>query len=80
MCCIKATALRASLLLVTAFCLPGFIIKSLIALNLWWLPVTALNFYSLSFCFIMEMLFITFAIGDRVRMLKREKDTAQHCA
>jgi hypothetical protein len=60
-----------------SFLFTGFIIKSLIALNLWWLPVTALNFYSLSFCFIMEMLFITFAIGDRVRMLKREKDQAQ---
>ncbi|OOQ57627.1 7TM diverse intracellular signaling domain-containing protein [Mucilaginibacter pedocola] len=60
-----------------SFLFTGFVIKSLIALNLWWLPVTALNFYSLSFCFIMEMLFITFAIGDRVRMLKREKDIAQ---
>ncbi|MBD1392045.1 7TM diverse intracellular signaling domain-containing protein [Mucilaginibacter glaciei] len=55
----------------------GFIIKTLIALNIWWLPVTALNFYTLSLCFIMEMLFITFAIGDRVRMLKQEKDEAQ---
>jgi hypothetical protein len=55
----------------------GFIIKTLIALNLWWLPVTALNFYTLSCCFIMEMLFITFAIGDRLRLLKREKDQAQ---
>lgn len=60
-----------------SFLLSGFVIKTLIALNIWWLPVTALNFYSLSFCFIMEMLFITFAIGDRVRMLKREKDQAQ---
>lgn len=60
-----------------SFLFAGFIIKSLIALDIWWLPVTALNFYSLSFCFIMEMLFITFAIGDRVRMLKRDKDEAQ---
>jgi hypothetical protein len=60
-----------------SFLLSGFIIKSLIALNIWWLPVTALNFYSLSFCFIMEMLFITFAIGDKVRMLKQEKDQTQ---
>lgn len=60
-----------------SFLLFGFIIKTLIALNIWWLPVTALNFYTLSVCFIMEMLFITFAIGDRVRMLKHEKDEAQ---
>lgn len=60
-----------------SFLFAGFIIKTLIALNIWWLPVTALNFYSLSFCFIMEMLFITFAIGDRLRLLKREKDVTQ---
>ncbi|MBK0379873.1 7TM diverse intracellular signaling domain-containing protein [Mucilaginibacter segetis] len=60
-----------------SFLFIGFIIKTLIALNIWWLPVTALNFYSLSFCFIMEMLFITFAIGDRVRLLKRDKDQTQ---
>lgn len=60
-----------------SFLVTGFIIKTLIALNIWWLPVTAFNFYSLSFCFIMEMLFITFAIGDRLRLLKREKDEAQ---
>ncbi|RFZ82934.1 chromosome partitioning protein ParA [Mucilaginibacter terrenus] len=60
-----------------SFLFIGFIIKTLIALNMWALPVTAFNFYSLSFCFIMEMLFITFAIGDRLRILKREKDEAQ---
>ena len=60
-----------------SFLFTGFIIKTIIALNMWWLPVTAVMYYSLSCCFIMEMLFITFAIGDRVRMLKREKDQAQ---
>jgi hypothetical protein len=60
-----------------SFLLVGFIIKSLIALNIWWLPVTALNYYSLSFCFIMEMLFITFAIGDGLRILKKNESTAQ---
>jgi hypothetical protein len=60
-----------------SFLLFGFIIKALIALNLWWLPVTAFNYYSLSFCFIMEMFFVSFAIGDKVRILKIEKDMAQ---
>ncbi|TDO21337.1 7TM diverse intracellular signaling domain-containing protein [Pedobacter duraquae] len=60
-----------------AFLFFGFVIKTLIALDLWWLPVTALNFYTLSCCFILEMLFISFAIGDRLRLLKREKDQAQ---
>ncbi|MDN5288673.1 MAG: chromosome partitioning protein ParA [Mucilaginibacter sp.] len=60
-----------------AFLLVGFIIKSCIALNMWWLPVTEFDYYSLSICFIMEMLFISFAIGDKVRILKNEKDDAQ---
>jgi hypothetical protein len=59
------------------FLLVGFIIKSCIALNMWWLPVTEFDYYSLSICFIMEMLFISFAIGDKVRILKNEKDDAQ---
>ncbi|WP_428328300.1 7TM diverse intracellular signaling domain-containing protein [Mucilaginibacter sp.] len=60
-----------------SFLLTGFIIKALIALNIWWLPVTAANYYSLSFCFIMEMVFISFAIGDKVRILKKNEEQAQ---
>ncbi|WP_426670441.1 7TM diverse intracellular signaling domain-containing protein [Mucilaginibacter sp. McL0603] len=60
-----------------SFLLFGFIIKALIALNIWWLPVTAFNYYTLSICFIMEMFFVSFAIGDKVRVLKTEKDIAQ---
>lgn len=33
--------------------------------------------YSLSFSFIMEMVFLSFAIGDQVRVLRKEKDQAQ---
>ncbi|MEO3402341.1 7TM diverse intracellular signaling domain-containing protein [Mucilaginibacter sp. CAU 1740] len=60
-----------------SFLLTGFVIKTCIALNIWWLPVTEFDYYSLSLCFIMEMLFISFAIGDKVRILKKEKDDAQ---
>jgi hypothetical protein len=55
----------------------GFIIKTLIALNLWWLPLTAFYYYALSFCLIAEMFFVSFAIGDRVRLLRTQKHTAQ---
>jgi len=41
------------------------------------LPFGPANFYSLSFCFIMEMLFVSFAISDKVRLLKKKKDKAQ---
>jgi len=60
-----------------SFLLTGFIIKAMIALNLWMLPVTAVNYYSLSFCFIMEMVFISFAIGDKVRLLKKQEEQSQ---
>jgi hypothetical protein len=59
------------------FLLTGFVIKTLIALNIWWFTVTATSYYSLSFCFIMEMVFISFAIGDRVRILKKKEEEAQ---
>jgi len=55
----------------------GFIIKTLIALNLWWLPLTAFYYYALSFCLIAEMFFVSFAIGDRVRLLGTQKHNAQ---
>lgn len=60
-----------------AFLLTGFIVKALIALNIWWFTVTATSYYSLSFCFIMEMVFISFAIGDKVRILKKKEEEAQ---
>ncbi|MDP9079816.1 MAG: chromosome partitioning protein ParA [Bacteroidota bacterium] len=60
-----------------SFLLTGFVIKAMIALNLWWPPVTATAYYSLSICFIMEMVFISFAIGDKVRLLKKQQEQAQ---
>jgi len=59
------------------FLLAGFIIKTLIALNIWWFVVTAGSYYALSFCFILEMVFISFAIGDKVRILKKKEQEAQ---
>ncbi|HWZ03643.1 MAG TPA: 7TM diverse intracellular signaling domain-containing protein [Mucilaginibacter sp.] len=60
-----------------SFLLTGFIIKALIALNIWWFVVTATSYYALSFCFILEMVFISFAIGDKVRILKKKEEDAQ---
>ncbi|MXV16008.1 7TM diverse intracellular signaling domain-containing protein [Hufsiella ginkgonis] len=34
-------------------------------------------YYSLSFCFVLEMVLLSFAIGDQVRLLKKKKDKAQ---
>ncbi len=54
----------------------GFVYKLLI------LFIPALNFgivsyYSLSICFVIEMLFLSFALGDKVRYLKTKKDKMQ---
>ena len=60
-----------------SFLFVGFIIKVLIAFDVSWLPFGPVTHYSLSFCFIMEMLFISFAIAEKVRILKKKKDYAQ---
>jgi len=60
-----------------SFLFLGFVIKVLIAFDVTWLPFGPVTHYSLSFCFIMEMLFISFAIAEKVRILKKKKDYAQ---
>ncbi|WP_423148489.1 7TM diverse intracellular signaling domain-containing protein [Rubrolithibacter danxiaensis] len=55
----------------------GFTIKLLIVLTNGWLNFGVISYYSLSFCFILEMVLLSFAIGDKVRILKVQKDKAQ---
>jgi len=52
----------------------GFFIRSLVYFNL--LPFTTPLHYSLHFSFVLEMLFLTFALGDRIRILKDMRDRA----
>jgi two-component system, sensor histidine kinase LadS len=40
------------------------------------LPLTTLSHYSLHFSFVFEMLFLTLALGDRIRILKDNRDQA----
>jgi hypothetical protein len=60
-----------------SFLLFGFLVRFLKTVIPVDLPFGPLNFYSLSFCFIIEMLFISFAIGDKIRWLKRQKDLVE---
>jgi hypothetical protein len=60
-----------------SFLLVGFLIRVLKVLAMVNLPFGPYNYYSLSFCFILEMLFVSFAIGESVSYLKKEKDKAQ---
>jgi len=52
----------------------GFFMRSLVNLNI--LPFTILSHYSLHIAFVLEMLFLTFALGDRLRILKNNRDRA----
>jgi two-component system, sensor histidine kinase LadS len=52
----------------------GFFIRSLVYFNV--LPFTTPLHYSLHFSFVFEMLFLTFALGDRIRILKDMRDRA----
>jgi len=52
----------------------GFFIRMLVYLNV--LPFTIISHYSLHLSFTLEMLFLTFALGDRIRILKDNRDRA----
>ncbi|MEJ7644890.1 MAG: 7TM diverse intracellular signaling domain-containing protein [Chryseolinea sp.] len=52
----------------------GFFIRALVSFN--FLPFTTPLHYSLHFSFVLEMLFLTFALGDRIRILKNMRDRA----
>lgn len=52
----------------------GFFLRTLVYFNV--LPFTTVSHYSLHFSFMLEMLFLTFALGDRIRILKAMRDRA----
>jgi hypothetical protein len=60
-----------------AFLLFGIISKLSLYFDFSWMPFGGLSHYSLGFCFIMEMMFLSFAISDKIRMLRIEKAEAQ---
>jgi hypothetical protein len=55
----------------------GFTLKILVLFNVSWLPYGPITHYSLSFCFVVEMILVSFAIGDNVRHLRKKKDKVQ---
>ena len=57
------------------FLFAAFMLKALAYFG--WFSIGIVTYYSLSLCFILEMVFLALAIGDKVRLLKREKDKAQ---
>jgi hypothetical protein len=55
----------------------GIISKVSLYFDFDWMPFGELSHYSLGFCFITEMLFLSFAISDKIRILRIEKAEAQ---
>jgi hypothetical protein len=56
----------------------GFLLKFMVMLG--WVKLNhwgIVSYYSLSFCFIVEMFFLSLSIGDSLRLLKRTKEEAQ---
>ncbi|MCW5911949.1 MAG: transposase [Cyclobacteriaceae bacterium] len=60
-----------------SFLLFGAISKVSLYFDFSWMPFGKLSHYGLSFCFIMEMIFLSFAISDKIRMLRIERAEAQ---
>ena len=52
----------------------GFFIRALVYFN--FIPMTTISHYSLHISFVLEMLLLTFALGDRIRILKDMRDRA----
>ncbi|MBX2900104.1 MAG: transposase [Cyclobacteriaceae bacterium] len=52
----------------------GFFIRTLVFFNI--IALTTVSHYSLHFSFVIEMLFLTFALGDRITILKDNRDRA----
>ncbi len=52
----------------------GFFLRAMVYFN--FLPFTILSHYSLHLSFVLEMLFLTLALGDRIRILKDNRDRA----
>jgi hypothetical protein len=63
-----------------SFLFLGLIVKTLVLFNVPGLPYGPITHYSLSFCFVIEMILVSFAIGDNVRGLRKKKDKAQRRA
>ncbi|HCW07148.1 MAG TPA: hypothetical protein DGG95_07275, partial [Cytophagales bacterium] len=60
-----------------SFLVFGIIHKIFQYFNIPWMPLGELSHYSLGFSFIVEMLLLSFAISDKIRHIKLEKEEAQ---
>jgi hypothetical protein len=73
----KGYAAARFLVIAYAFLFYGVVVKISLYFNINWMPFGQLSHYSLGFCFIMEMIFLSFAISDKIRMFRLEKEVFQ---
>lgn len=55
----------------------GFVLKAFSVLGYLRFMAGPVSNYCLSYCFVIEMVLLSFAIGDQVRLLRKDKDKAQ---
>lgn len=60
-----------------SFLLVGILVKFLALTGIPWLNKSMFIYYVISFCFVIEMCCLGFALGDRVRFLKKGREKAQ---
>ncbi|GGH68308.1 ribosomal protein S27AE [Filimonas zeae] len=60
-----------------SFLFAGFVLKFFIMLGYNWLNFGVVSYYSLTMGFLLEMFFLSFAIGDKVRLLLQKRDKAR---
>lgn len=60
-----------------SFLIIGLILKIVSLTGVTWLNESLFAYYVVSFCFVLEMCCLGFALGDRLRFLKKEKEKAQ---
>ncbi|HEY0651698.1 MAG TPA: 7TM diverse intracellular signaling domain-containing protein [Chryseosolibacter sp.] len=60
-----------------SFLFLGILIKAIQYLQINWLPLGDLTHYSLGFSFIMEMMFLSFAISDKIKVFRLDTEIAQ---
>lgn len=60
-----------------SFLFAGFMLKFFIMLGYNWLNFGVVSYYSLTLGFILEMFFLSFAIGDKVRLLLMKRERAR---
>jgi len=60
-----------------SFLIFGYAMKICMALGSTWFNFGPYTYYVMSFCFIVEMVFLSLAIGDRLRVLEQKRRKAQ---